>query len=238
MGRGAQAGRRNCAAGRSSWRTCPAWPIRQFAGARAEILDRLHSRGYYTWWQPIQASEHGVPQLRPRLVLAALREALGRRVRGGRVPSPQRPPTVGEALGDLMAARGWPGADGVGEARRRHRPDVAGGSKKHGGADLGLTRAKAAWAQLGVDGWGVADEPPGPDGREYGLSRSRMDRELGPMLTVRMCARVQGFPDDWGFAGGKTAAYGQIGNAFPLPCARALGLAIRNALQSAARQAA
>ena len=59
----------------------------QFADARAEILDRLHSRGYYTWWQLIQASEHGVPQLRPRLVLAALRGPWPARS-GGRYRTP------------------------------------------------------------------------------------------------------------------------------------------------------
>ncbi len=35
------------------------------------------------------------------------------------------------------------------------------------------------------------------------------------MLTVRMAARIQGFPDDWEFSGWKTAAYGQVGSAFP-----------------------
>jgi DNA (cytosine-5)-methyltransferase 1 len=37
---------------------------------------------------------------------------------------------------------------------------LAGGSKKHGGPDLGPTRARNAWDKLGVDGKGVADCPP------------------------------------------------------------------------------
>jgi DNA (cytosine-5)-methyltransferase 1 len=37
-----------------------------------------------------------------------------------------------------------------------------------------------------------------------------------------MVARLQGFPDDWQFCGGKTAAYRQVGNAFPSPFARAI----------------
>ncbi|WP_231754798.1 DNA cytosine methyltransferase [Pseudarthrobacter sp. GA104] len=32
-----------------------------------------------------------------------------------------------------------------------------------------------------------------------------------------MAARIQGFPDDWQISGRKTAAYRQIGNAFPPP---------------------
>jgi DNA (cytosine-5)-methyltransferase 1 len=45
-----------------------------------------------------------------------------------------------------------------------------------------------------------------------------------------MAARIQGFPDVWTITGGKTAAYRQVGNAFPPPVARAVGTAIRAAL--------
>lgn len=51
-----------------------------------------------------------------------------------------------------------------------------------------------------------------------------------PRLTVRMVARLQGFPDDWQFAGKKTAAYRQVGNAFPPPFARAVAGQIRKCL--------
>ena len=48
-----------------------------------------------------------------------------------------------------------------------------------------------------------------------------------------MVARIQGFPDGWAFSGRKTAAYRQVGNAFPPPVAGALGRAIRAALEAA-----
>jgi DNA (cytosine-5)-methyltransferase 1 len=51
-----------------------------------------------------------------------------------------------------------------------------------------------------------------------------------PRLTPRMTARIQGFSDSWQFAGCKTAAYRQIGNAFPPPVARAVGRQISLAL--------
>ncbi len=98
-----------------------------------------------------------------------------------------------------------------------------GGSKKHGGPDLGPTRAKKAWAAIGVDGMGIANEVPSQD--FVGM----------PRLTVRMAARIQGFPDSGLFSGKKTAAYRQIGNAFPPPVACAVGSQILAALNSAAK---
>jgi DNA (cytosine-5)-methyltransferase 1 len=45
-----------------------------------------------------------------------------------------------------------------------------------------------------------------------------------------MAAKIQGFPEEWTFSGRKTAAYRQIGNAFPPPVAKKVGQCIRAAL--------
>ena len=89
---------------------------------------------------------------------------------------------------------------------------------------MGPTRAKKAWLQLGVDGHGIADEAP--------------HVELGglPRLTTRMVARIQGFPDDWIFSGKKTAAYRQIGNAFPPPVAKAVAEQIAKCIRLGSRK--
>jgi len=100
-------------------------------------------------------------------------------------------------------------------------PTLVGGSKKHGGADLGPTRAKSQWLELGVDGKGLVDECPHADA----------PLDFIPRLTLRMAARIQGFPDYWHFCGKKTSAYRQIGNAFPPPVAAAVGMAIASALK-------
>jgi DNA (cytosine-5)-methyltransferase 1 len=59
-----------------------------------------------------------------------------------------------------------------------------------------------------------------------------------PYLTVEMAAVIQGFPLDWRFAGARTHAYRQVGNAFPPPVARAVGKKIAEAIRAAQRPAA
>ena len=196
----------------------------RFSAYRQHVLDRLRDLGYVPGWRLLHASDFGVPQLRPRFVLVAVRQADAPWFRWPS-PSPRPPATVGETLGDLMAARGWTGAAAWAPRADRIAPTIVGGSKKHGGADLGPTRAKRAWAELGVDGIGIADYAPGPSDSPA----------LRPRLTCEMVTRLQGWQDDWGwrFSGRKTARYRQIGNAFPPPVAEAVGSAIRRALEHA-----
>jgi len=198
----------------------------KFADYRANILNRLNSLGYRADWRLLNASDFGVPQLRPRFILVALRYEVADRFEW---PKPTgKPPTVGETLLDLMASRGWAGAlRWAEETATDVAPTVVGGSKKHGGPDLGPTRARRQWLRLGVDGIGIAGEPPGPDFPADGI----------PKLTVQMVARVQGFPDSWRFSGKKTAAYRQVGNAFPPPVATAVGKSILRALAKNGKKA-
>jgi len=123
-----------------------------------------------------------------------------------------------------MSSSGWIGAKKWREQANSVAPTLVGGSKKHGGPDLGPTRAREAWAKLGVNGGSVADQPPEKD--HIGM----------PRLTVRMAALVQGFPSDWEFIGKKTPVYRQIGNAFPPPVAKAIGKAIIIALSSVSNE--
>jgi DNA (cytosine-5)-methyltransferase 1 len=193
----------------------------RFAGYREQVLRELDDLGYQAKWQVLNACEFGVPQLRPRFILVAMKpdayahfewpNAIG------------TPPTVGEALHAMMAEGGWEGADEWARKANGIGPTLVGGSRKHGGPDLGPTRAREAWRKLGVDGRGLADAPP-PDDAPV---------DFIPRLTRDMTAVIQGFPLDWKFYGRKTASYRQVGNAFPPPVARAVGTRIRMAIQAA-----
>lgn len=188
-----------------------------FSQYRYSILVTLMKMGYNTHIQLLNASDYGVPQLRPRVIIIGVSDKI---IDTFVYPFPHRKDTltVGETLYDLMAENGW---EGAGEWKRKAKdiaPTIVGGSKKHGGADLGPTRARKAWAELGIDGRGVADEPPAKG--FVGM----------PKLTSRMIARIQGFPDDWSFGEKKTKACRMIGNAFPPPVACAVGERIMKVL--------
>ncbi|MBK7259426.1 MAG: DNA cytosine methyltransferase [Ignavibacteriae bacterium] len=197
----------------------------RFDAYRGKVEAKMKRLGYEPMWRLLHASSFGVSQLRPRVVFVCLRKDTASEFFWPD-PADVSPPTVGELLFDLMKGNGWEGAKEWRAQANSIAPTIVGGSKKHGGPDLGPTRAKRAWAALGVDGQGIADEAP--DAAFAGM----------PRLTPRMAARIQGFPDDWHFRGRKTAAYRQIGNAFPPPVAEAVGKRIAAALRAASRRIA
>lgn len=190
-----------------------------FEDYRGDLKRQLEKMGYVADWRLLNASDFGVSQLRPRVVIVAIQKDLADNFSWPKSHS-QNPPTVGELLYKQMASKGWKYVDKWKQQANDIAPTIVGGSKKHGGPDLGPTRAKRAWASLGVDGMGIANEPPSRD--FVGM----------PKLTVDMVAKIQGFPDEWHFTGKKTPAYRQVGNAFPPPVAHAVAQDIFKCLTS------
>ncbi len=188
-----------------------------FEDYRGQLKSQLKKLGYTVDWRLLNASDFGVPQLRPRVIIVAIRSDMADSF-DWPIPHPHNPATVGETLVDLMSANGWRGARRWADQANDIAPTIVGGSKKHGGPDLGPTRARNAWATLGVEGRSLAEDAPQAD--FVGM----------PRLTTRMVARLQGFPDNWQFYGRKTTAYRQIGNAFPPPVAKAVANNLRIAL--------
>lgn len=193
----------------------------RFADYRRWIDHRLRKLGYVPQWKLLNASDFGVPQLRPRVVMVAVLSSVADLFFW---PQPiKEKKNVAETLLPLMSSCGWKNVNTWAKSAQRIAPTVVGGSKKHGGPDLGPTRSRQAWRELGIDGIGIANAPPEAD--FVGM----------PKLTVEMVARIQGFPTEWKFTGGKTASYRQVGNAFPPPVAAAIATCIAAALGRAKR---
>ena len=189
-----------------------------FTTYREHILSSIEAMGYDVQIKLLNASDYGVSQLRPRVVIVGIHKN-EKGVFSYPQPHPEKTPTVGELLYDLMKANDWKGAKAWAAQANKIAPTIVGGSKKHGGPDLGPTRARRAWAEMNVEGKSIANEAP------------EKDFEGMPRLTARMIARIQGFPDTWSFGDKKTRACRMIGNAFPPLVAKAVGEQIREVLE-------
>lgn len=197
----------------------------RFEEYRIQLKRNFRKLGYELQWRLLNACDFGVSQLRPRVVFVALPS---KSMEFFEWPTPMlhSAPSVGAAIFDLMHANGWEEADEWAKRCDDIAPTLVGGSKKHGGPDLGPTRSKRAWELMGVNGKSLADEAPKAGFVGF------------PRLTVRMAARLQGFPDNWRFHGRKTTAYRQVANAFPPPVAHAVASKIRSAIEVASAAAA
>ncbi|HZV20459.1 MAG TPA: DNA cytosine methyltransferase [Hyphomicrobiales bacterium] len=189
----------------------------RFSDFRTQIDSCLDKEGFDAYWMGFDAADFGVPQNRFRAFLVALRRGETKPLKWP-IPLLRTAPSVGETIGDLMGSRGWKHIAAWIRQANALAPTIVGGSHKHGGPDLGPARARKEWAELGINGLSLADEPPAPD-------FSGM-----PRLTVPMVARLQSFPDNWQFAGTKTQAYRQIGNALPVKLAAIMARAVHECL--------
>ncbi|MFF3097959.1 DNA cytosine methyltransferase [Streptomyces cyaneofuscatus] len=190
-----------------------------FENVRQFIREELEHLGYRLRWFVLNAADFGVPQDRKQGVLVALKEQYFTAFTPP-APTVAEHVPVGRALRRSMAARGWSGADEWAAQAMSVAPTLVGGSDNRGGADLGPTGTKKAWARMKVNGGALADEAPGPDDSPSGMIK----------LTVSQAAVLQSFPPEWAFAGKKTARYRQIGHASPPPVGTALGRAVAAAL--------
>ncbi|WP_256116002.1 DNA cytosine methyltransferase [Streptomyces sp. MnatMP-M27] len=191
----------------------------RFQNIRSWIVENLADVGYDVQWRVLDAADFGVAQHRRQGFLVAMRDPEFSRFEWPE-PSAEPAPTVGEVLEASMSRAGWPGASSWVRRANEPAPAIVGGSPFRGGADLGPTGSKRAWARLGVNGNSIGDAVPGPD----------FPADALPKLNVRQVAALQSFPDEWRFFGRKTSVYRQVGHASPPLVAEAVGRRIAHAL--------
>ena len=118
-----------------------------FAPYRAEIGEFLEARGYIAQWKLLQASDYGVPQLRPRVVMVALQNEDAAAFAWPAVQTSA--PTVGQVLLDLMSVNGWRGAASWARGADGIAPTLVGGSKKARWPGFGADARQRSVGQIG-----------------------------------------------------------------------------------------
>ncbi len=196
------------------------------------IISVFESLGYHTQRKILNACYYGVGQKRERIVIIGIRNDLDIVYE---YPKPEKKmTTLREALKDC------PKGPGVEYSEKKKKvlalvppggcwvdlpedvaKDYMGKSYYSGGGRRGMAR-RISW-----------DEPCltltcSPSQKQ--TERCHPD-ETRP-FTVRECARIQSFPDDWVFCGGIGDQYKQIGNAVPVEMARRVSVQLVKALKA------
>lgn len=204
----------------------------QSGSAVRKLLSEVNLLGYDVNFGVLDSSDYGASQKRLRFVMLGSREG-----KAPALPVPTHGQSVGircasvrDAIEDLQSN---PGPHSI------YTPEVArffdlvppggnwrslpkdlqkialGNSFSSGGGKTGFFR-RLPW-----------DSPsPTITGKANRKGTSICHPAVTRPLSVRECARIQGFPDDWEFSGAMNRQYLQIGNAVPVHLGKAIGNAI------------
>ncbi len=210
------------------------------AGAALKVvLVEMKALGYNIIYNLLEAADYGVPQNRERVVFIGSRDnepiafPLATHSKNGKNLPNWR--TLRDALTDLIDTQ--PEFTGYSQNRLkylqlltegqnwRYLPEdlkkaAMGGAYMSGGGKVGFYR-RLSW------------DKPSPTVTTCPHQKATdmcHPRELRP-LSVRECARIQTFPDEWIFSGSVTSKYKQIGNAVPALLAKNLGNYIYDLIQ-------
>lgn len=173
------------------------------------IVNDLQDTGYKVKVWKLYAPDYGIPQRRTRLFFVCVRNDL------------KGFPTLPEAkFKDAHRSIEWAIGDLI---------DVTDESVPNQSQYFGASRAKK--------GNGQGDENNHKDKPAYTIranpkSRVQFHYSLARRLTVRECARIQTFPDDFVFTHAKTSNVSQIGNAVPPVLAYRVALSVAEYLNT------
>jgi DNA (cytosine-5)-methyltransferase 1 len=218
----------------------PPLDANEMSGAALKVvLSEMKELGYNVVYNLLETADYGVPQNRERVVFIGSRDretvtfpfathcADGSKLLKWR--------TLRNALTDLIDSQ--PEFTAYSESRLKYlrllkegqnwrylpedvKKDAMGGAYNSGGGKVGFYR-RLSW-----------DKPSPTVTTSPHQKATDMCHpiELRP-LSVRECARIQTFPDDWIFHGSVTSKYKQIGNAVPVLFAKEVGKYIYTLIQ-------
>lgn len=175
-----------------------------------KIVSDLHDAGYAVEVWKMFAPDYGIPQRRTRLFFICIRNDIEQKCGFPEKPKPTHEGkyrSIEWAIGDLES--------------------VTDESVPNQSQYFGASKAK--------NGNGQGDESNKKDQPAYTIranpkSRVQFHYALDRRLTVRECARIQTFPDDFVFTHSKTTSISEIGNAVPPMLAYVVSSAVRDYL--------
>lgn len=205
--------------------------------AKDAFTKTLEQAGYAIFRHDLNSAEYGLPQLRRRIVIVAVRRDLASTYSGPTPVAARRWRTIGETLEGL----GFPDSGELDNHISARESEI--NVRRMAFVDMGRGRT-AIPHEFQLDCHRRYDGHLDVFGRLdwFGFARtvtggfdSSSRGEYGHPLknrsiTAREAARIQGFPDWFSFSGNKAAVRRQIGNAVPPPLAYSLAQAIRQAL--------
>ncbi|MCA8245373.1 DNA cytosine methyltransferase [Burkholderia sp. AU32262] len=211
-----------------------------------DFVDTLTRLGYKVWFDVVDSSRYGVPQMRRRMVLLASKHGNIQMI----APTHKTPKTVRQAIGRLRSLS-------AGESAPRDKLHIAstlseknlkrikaskpGGTWRDWPKDLvaDCHRAKSGRTYAGVYGRMEWDKPaPTMTTQCYGFGNGRFGHpEQDRAISLREAAILQSFPRDYAFVprDGEvsfTVLGRLIGNAVPVNLGRAIARSIKNHLAS------
>jgi DNA (cytosine-5)-methyltransferase 1 len=204
-------------------------------GAFQEILQGFAGIGYNVSYGLLNANDYGVPQDRERVII------IGYRVETGKFFTPPSPdasrPTLNEAIKDLVKTV-VPALD---SNYSNPKTKVLNHEYMVGGfSSMFMSRNRVReWTQpsftIQAGGRHAPIHPQAPKMEKVGVDKWRFKKgqeALYRRLSVRECARVQTFPDDYEFKYSRVSdGYKMIGNAVPVEFARRLASKIAEDLK-------
>lgn len=219
----------------------PALTSDEMSGAALNIiLTEIENIGYKVAYRLLQAADYGVPQTRLRVIFIASRDSEKITFPEAVYHDPKKNITpywltLKNALSDLVETN----KEYVSYAPNRIKylkllkagqnwrflpeelkPEAMGGAYKSGGGKVGFYR-RLSWNK---------PSPTITTSPHQKATDMCHPEELRP-LTVRECARIQTFPDEWIFHGSISSKYRQIGNAVPALLGKAIGEHILKIMQ-------
>lgn len=185
--------------------------------------------GYNVRFAVLNAADYGAPQKRLRFVMIGSRDEVPPEFIEPTHGSADHPfVTVRDAIGDLLDEPG-PGSQYTPETKTFFDLVPPGGNwrdlphevavKAMGEKSLAAGGGKTGFfRRLDWDG-----QSPTITGKPNRKGSAMCHPSISRPLSVRECARLQGFPDDWVIEGSVADRYTQIGNAVPIALGRAIG---------------